>query len=95
MLLDPSTPPMASPRAGTVEFVTATGAEQLAAAPERALPDIPDTDVLAPYRDRNGSTSFAPDVPEIDAMDWLCDPQSKDYIREFIRYRRAGAFTIG
>jgi hypothetical protein len=74
--------------------VTAADAEQLAAALERALSHIPDVDVLAPHRGAGGGIVIAPNGPVIDDVDWFCGPDSKDNIQQFIRYCRAGAFTI-
>ncbi len=77
------------------QIVTAADAERLAAALERALPDIPDADVLAPVRTERGGVVIAPDGPNVDDLDWFCGTESKDYIRAFIGYCRAGAFSIG
>ena len=77
------------------QIVTAVDAEHLATALERALPDISDADMLAPVRTEEGGIVIAPDGPEIDDLDWFCGPESKEHIRAFIRYCRAGAFSIG
>jgi hypothetical protein len=76
------------------QSVIASDADQLAGALERALPDIPDADVLAPHRIGQGEIVLAPDGPEIDDVDWFCGVECKNRIREFIRYCRAGEFTI-
>jgi hypothetical protein len=65
-----------------------------AGALERALFDVPETDVLAPHRTEAGGSVIAPKGPEIDDLDWFCGPDSKDQIRAFLQYCRSGAFTI-
>lgn len=77
------------------QVVGVEDADRLAAALEQALPAIPDADVLAPHRGEDGRIVLAPNGPAIEDMDWFCGPDSKDHIREFIRYCRAGAFSIG
>ncbi len=77
------------------QVVTAEDAGGLADALDVAVRDIPDDDVLAPYREEGGGIRIAPDPPEIDDRDWFCGSESKEYIRAFIGYCCAGAFRIG
>jgi hypothetical protein len=76
------------------QTVTAEDAWQLAEALERALDDIPEEDVLAPYRTETGMIQLTPDTPEIDDLDWFCGPKHKDHIRKFLQFCRAGSFQI-
>ncbi len=76
------------------QTVTAEDARNLADALERALPDIPDEDVLAHLKNEMGCIRMAPDPPDIDDLDWFCGPDSKEHIRQFIRFCRAGSFRI-
>jgi hypothetical protein len=75
------------------QVVTAEDAANLADALEQALPDIPDEDVLAEYRTQHG-IRLGSEEPEIADLDWFCGPTSKAHIADFIRYCRAGSFTI-
>jgi hypothetical protein len=76
------------------QTVTAEDAVQLAAALERALPDIPEEDVPDPHRTALVEIAIAPDEPAAD-LDWFSGPGSREHIRAFIQFCRAGPFSIG
>ena len=77
------------------QVVAREDAERLAAALERALPDIPDADVLISHWSEEGGIVIAPGEPVIEDREWFCGTETKGRIRAFIQYCRAGAFSIG
>jgi len=80
------------------QTVPAADAGQLADALERALPDIPDHDAL----EHKAKVVDLPDLGPTRVLDAqekvspieLFSGDSKEYLRRFIRYCRAGSFQI-
>src|SRR4051794_15663787 len=70
------------------QIVGEEDARNLADALERAIPDIPEEDVLSPIREESGGIRIAPDPPEVSDRDWFCGAESKTYLQDFIRYCR-------
>ena len=69
--------------------VTDTDAKGIADALEKAMPDIPDRDVLEHKRSPTGGIPV--DTP-VNLFEWYSG--EKDYLREFIEFSRAGEFQI-
>jgi hypothetical protein len=77
------------------QTVAAADAHELAAALERALPDIPDEDLLANYRRDPTDDIRLPPIPDgIDERVSFSGVECKSMIRDFIKYCRGGEFQI-
>lgn len=84
--------------------VTADDARRLADALERALPDVPHHDAMAPYKPRAMVLQSMQEVADIltgkrqattaNPYEWFSGGQGRQKLADFIRYCRAGTFEI-
>ncbi|PZV04922.1 MAG: hypothetical protein DCF22_25085 [Leptolyngbya sp.] len=74
--------------------VTTEDARNMADALEKALADIPDHDALEYKKELGGGILIAPNGPDVSALKWFSGNESKEYVRKFIAYCRAGEFKI-
>lgn len=75
------------------QWVTDADARNLAAALERALPDVPGFDALG---DKAGAEAGTVEVEaRVSALECFSGPAGRRQLREFIAFCRAGGFCIG